>query len=123
MDSSRGQLPSAPKRSQCAPIRAQGPGSAHYPLQGILKGVPERIKRNCAFGEGEGGFSGWSRAKVRLDEAKLKEEWTLHDLRRTAATRMADLGVQPIVEAVLNHVSGHKAGVAGIYNRSAYRKE
>ena len=45
-------------------------------------------------------------------------DWTLHDLRRTVATRMADLGVQPhIIEAVLNHVSGHKAGVAGIYNR------
>ena len=38
--------------------------------------------------------------------------------------RMADLGVQPhIVEAVLNHVSGHKAGVAGIYNRATYDKE
>jgi hypothetical protein len=37
---------------------------------------------------------------------------------------MADLGVQPhIVEAVLNHVSGHKAGVAGIYNRASYDKE
>jgi hypothetical protein len=37
---------------------------------------------------------------------------------------MADLGVQPhIVEAVLNHVSGHKAGVAGIYNRARYDKE
>ena len=37
---------------------------------------------------------------------------------------MADLGVQPhIVEAVLNHVSGHKSGVAGIYNRSAYTEE
>jgi hypothetical protein len=34
------------------------------------------------------------------------------------------LGVQPhIVEAVLNHVSGHKAGVAGVYNRAAYAKE
>ena len=45
--------------------------------------------------------------------------WTLHDLRRTGATRMADSGVQPhIIEAVLNHVSGHKGGVAGIYNRA-----
>jgi integrase len=91
----------------------------------ILNAIPMRAGRECVFGEGEGGFAGWSRAKVSLDEkAKLKEEWTLHDLRRTAATRMSDLGVQPhIVEAVLNHVSGHKAGVAGIYNRSAYRKE
>jgi hypothetical protein len=37
---------------------------------------------------------------------------------------MADLGVQPhIIEAVLNHVSGHRAGVHGIYNRSTYAAE
>ena len=32
--------------------------------------------------------------------------------------------MQPhIIEAVLNHQSGHKAGIAGIYNRSSYTKE
>jgi len=37
---------------------------------------------------------------------------------------MADLGVQPhFIEAILDHVSGHKAGVAGIYNRSTYAAE
>ena len=37
---------------------------------------------------------------------------------------MADLGVQPhVIEAILNHVSCHKAGVAGIYNRSTYAAE
>ena len=37
---------------------------------------------------------------------------------------MTDAGVQPhIIEAVLNHVSGHKAGVAGVYNRSTYENE
>ena len=37
---------------------------------------------------------------------------------------MADIGVQPhIIEAVLNHQSGHKAGIAGIYNRSSYAEE
>jgi hypothetical protein len=38
---------------------------------------------------------------------------------------MADkLGVLPhVIEAVLNHVSGHKAGVAGIYNRASYATE
>jgi integrase len=50
--------------------------------------------------------------------------WTLHDLRRTCATRMADLGVQPhIIETILNHHSGHRNGVAGIYNRSSYASE
>jgi hypothetical protein len=37
---------------------------------------------------------------------------------------MVDLGVQPnVIEAILNHVSGHKAGAAGIYNRSTYAAE
>ncbi len=79
----------------------------------------------CLFGRSANGFSGWSKAKARLDrELPSMEPWHLHDIRRTVATGMADLGVQPhIVEAVLNHVSGHKAGVAGIYNRAAYSKE
>jgi integrase len=73
---------------------------------------------------GETGFSNWSRSKAALDDACKVKNWTLHDLRRTCATRMADLRVQPhIIEAVLNHVSGHKAGVAGIYNRSSYDEE
>ena len=70
-------------------------------------------------------------SKERLDK-RIKEagggkaiaSWVLHDLRRTAATRMADLGVQPhVIEAVLNHVSGHKGGIAGIYNRAQYTAE
>jgi len=57
-------------------------------------------------------------------KAKPLPDWRLHDLRRTAATGMAELGTQPhIIEAVLNHVSGHKAGVAGIYNRARYEGE
>ena len=83
------------------------------------------LAASLVFGEGKGGYSGWSASKQALDQAaKLKAPWTQHDLRRTAATRMADLGVAPhIIEAVLNHVSGHKAGVAGIYNRSSYATE
>ncbi len=35
-----------------------------------------------------------------------------------------EMGALPhVVEAVLNHVSGHKAGVAGVYNRATYAKE
>ncbi len=91
----------------------------------LIEALPRRAGRSFVFGNGRTGFSAWSRPKKALDAAAgLAEGWTLHDLRRTAATRMADLGVLPhVIEAVLNHVSGHKAGVAGIYNRSTYAAE
>ncbi|WP_426410034.1 tyrosine-type recombinase/integrase [Bradyrhizobium ganzhouense] len=102
-----------------------------------------RNDRDHVFGDGprrEGdtprGFSGWSKSKAALDARILAArrkinpkadglDWRLHDLRRTAATVMADrLGVLPhIVEAILNHVSGHRAGVAGVYNRARYVAE
>ena len=73
---------------------------------------------------GRSPISGWSKIKRRLDEAMKIPPWRLHDLRRTAATGMAEIGIAPhIVEAALNHVSGAKAGVAGTYNRAAYAEE
>jgi integrase len=92
----------------------------------ILERQPRREDRDLIFGLGQGGFSGWSDCKAALDERlKLKSDWHLHDIRRTVATIMADkLGVLPhIIEAILNHVSGHRAGVAGIYNRAKYEAE
>ncbi|WP_046867480.1 tyrosine-type recombinase/integrase [Microvirga massiliensis] len=95
----------------------------------ILNSAPRREGRELLFGSGEGGFQGWSKAKAALDKrvaaAGVKvRPWRLHDLRRTVATRMADLGTLPhVVEAILNHISGHKSGVAGIYNRATYAKE
>jgi integrase len=79
------------------------------------------LGRDWVFGIGK-GFSGYGRAKPLLDERSGVSGWRLHDLRRTTATMMADkLGVLPhIVEAILNHASGHKAGPAGIYNRAKY---
>lgn len=68
-------------------------------------------------------FTGWSISKDRLDEqlGDTVGAWTHHDLRRTVATKMADMGIAPhIIEAVLNHISGHKGHVHGIYNRSDY---
>ena len=54
----------------------------------------------------------------------LRQRFAGNDLRRTCATRMADLGIQRhVIEATLNHISGHKAGVAGTYNRSTYAAE
>lgn len=94
-----------------------------------------RNDRDFLFGNGprrEGdphrGFSGWSKSKAALDAritealGKALPPWTIHDVRRSAATMMADrLGVLPhILEAILNHVSGHRAGVAGVYNLAVY---
>jgi integrase len=100
------------------------------PAKALLDVQRRRPGRDLVFGNGTGPFSGWSNCKGRLDAkiaaatGKPLPHWTPHDLRRTAATGMADLGVQPhVVEAVLNHVSGHKAGVAGIYNRASYEPE
>jgi integrase len=109
----------------------------------LVSASPRRTDRDNVFGDGprrngddQRGFSGWSKAKAALDQRILEARqqtdpkakrlpWRLHDLRRTCATVMADrLGVSPyILEAVLNHVSGHKAGVAGVYNRAKYEAE
>ena len=63
-------------------------------------------------------------AAVRKNLQVLEERWTPHDLRRTTATGMAELGVQPhVIEAALNHISGFRAGVAGTYNRARYEPE
>ncbi|WP_421850622.1 tyrosine-type recombinase/integrase [Oricola sp.] len=63
-------------------------------------------------------------AAVRKNLQLFEERWMPHDLRRTAATGMAELRIQPhIVEAALNHISGFRAGVAGVYNRARYDAE
>ena len=102
----------------------------------ILRGIPRRDDRDFVFGSSNGPFQGWSNAKAALDArmaAALKAErgdgaklspWRLHDIRRTVATRLGDQGALPhVVEAILNHISGHRAGVAGIYNRAIYAAE
>jgi integrase len=74
--------------------------------------------------------SGHSRAKSRLDRL-IREStgaelppWRLHDLRRTLATGLQKLGVRfEVTEAVLNHVSGARSGVAGVYQRHTWTQE
>jgi integrase len=89
----------------------------------IIERQPRRNSSEFLFSDVE-GFKNWDYGKQRLDQRTRIAQYTLHDLRRTAATHMAELGVQPhIIEAVLNHVSGHKGGVAGIYNRAKYADE
>jgi integrase len=95
--------------------------------QSIIQSMPQMVNRDCLFGErASGGFTSWADGKAAID-ARVSGQvrpWTLHDLRRSVATGMATLGVQPhIIEQVLNHQSGHKAGIAGVYNRSPYERE
>lgn len=70
-------------------------------------------------------FSGFGKAKARIDSlVAAAEPWRLHDLRRTFATGLESLGVpQEVTEALLNHRSGKKAGVAGVYARHEYHEE
>jgi integrase len=98
----------------------------------ILRGL-NRIKGPFMFTTtGESPISGFTRAKSRLDaimaqaagDGVVIPPFTIHDLRRTAATGMASLRFPPhIVEAVLNHRSGTRRGVAGVYNRFDYADE
>lgn len=131
----------AEKRQFELPEHRTKNGRAHIvPLSNeawaILTDIERREDRDLVFGRGAGGFTGWSKAKAELDERiarnrkeagieKPMPEWTLHDLRRSFVTHMSECGFAPphIIEAICNHVSGHKGGVAGVYNRATYLAE
>jgi integrase len=98
----------------------------------ILRVIPRRTRKEGAadhvFGGGDGGFSGWSKAKGGLDRRIAESAkpapspvaaWRLHDLRRTMKTVMSDeLGVQTeISEAILNHA---RQGMEEVYNKAEY---
>jgi integrase len=96
-------------REHCVPLSPQA--------LAVLERMPHRNATDYLFGDR--GFQDWHRAKARLDERAGIAPYHIHDLRRSAATYMAELGVLPhVIEQTLNHVSGAKAGVAGVYNRS-----
>jgi integrase len=64
------------------------------------------------------------KSKRILDGRLTLPHWTARDLRRTVATRLGDLGTPPhVIEAILNHTSGFRRGVAGTYNRALYENE
>ena len=129
VDMANGELRFAPDRTKNGRLHVLSLSDA---ARAIIATQPRRLNRNLVFGEGQGGFGGWGHSKRALDQrmaagrrAKDKSKpmapWRIHDIRRTVATRMADIGIAPhVIEAVLNHVSGSKAGVAGVYNRSSY---
>ncbi len=93
----------------------------------IIEDLPRLVGSPLVFparGYTDRAYSGYSKGKRELDALAEQHDWTLHDLRRTAATGMAKAGVPPhVVERLLNHVSGTFGGVAGVYNRFGYLDE
>jgi hypothetical protein len=83
--------------------------------------IPRR-DRACVFGIGAGGYAGWAKGKIAIDKAaKLKESWTVHDIRRTVRTGMGMLGVLPhVAEAALNHLPPK---LIRTYDRNTYATE
>jgi integrase len=91
----------------------------------IIEAVPHRAGVEHLFGRGgPQGFVGFQKSKRILDRRVTLPHWTAHDLRRTVATRLGDLGTAPhVIEAILNHTSGFRSGVAGTYNKALYENE
>ena len=89
--------------------------------------VHRRDGREHLFGvRSDAGYAGWTSDRAALDRRLdgTVKPWQLRDIRRTVATRMGDIKIHPhVIEAVLNHYSGYRAGVAGVYNRSPYKDE
>jgi integrase len=103
------------------------------PIIDLLASLPRFVGSDYVFTDtaGRRPINGFSRRKTRLDEciADLNggrpiAPFTWHDLRRSAASGMAALGIAPhVVESILNHRSGVISGVARIYNRHDFRAE
>jgi integrase len=97
----------------------------------IIKAPPRFAGSRFVFSPGETAPSGFSRAKMRLDariaamnDGKPIPAWILHDIRRSAASGMASLGVNlPVIERCLNHISGSFAGIVGVYQRHNFADE
>lgn len=103
------------------------------PAWKLVKALPKWNGGDCMFSttSGKRPVSGFSKAKLRLDELIAKraakeglppmEPWTVHDIRRSVATHMARTATpQEHIERVLGHVV---QGVAGTYNRYSYLDE
>jgi integrase len=105
-----------------APARTKNGRGLELPLStqalAVIDRTPRRNTTRFLFSD-VNGYKGWDQDKLRLDARLGIAPYKIHDLRRTAATGMAELGVLPhVIEQALNHVSGAKGGIAGIYNRS-----
>jgi hypothetical protein len=88
----------------------------------VIKSIPQRVGRDYVFGSRGIGFNKWHKDRIALDDG-ITDPWRLHDLRRSVATGLGDLDIpSEVIEAALNHQSGHKSGIAGVYDRSKRTK-
>ena len=89
----------------------------------LIQALPRNSERYALSLRG-GVMTGFGKPKAQLDKLCGVADFVLHDLRRTAASGMARLGVGlPVIEKVLNHVGGSFAGVVGIYQRHDFAGE
>jgi integrase len=101
-------------RSRSIPLPRQ---AAHMVTD---RGAPSAL----VFPSKRGGrLSNWDRETKRLQAASETSDWHRHDLRRTVATLLGNLGFAPhIVSVVLGHA--HLAeGATAVYARSRYERE
>jgi integrase len=91
----------------------------------LVRSSPRLEGSDFVFPGRKGAFRGAGGLKRRLDGKSGVTRWVLHDFRRTVVTHMAEETIAPphVIEAIVNHTSGHKGGVAGVYNRAAYAAE
>lgn len=86
----------------------------------LAQGAADRLIFSTAAG---GTLDNFDRATKQIMKASGTDGWTRHDLRRTGATLLGEMGEMPdIIEAALNHVS-IRSRLAATYNRSRYRPQ
>ena len=67
---------------------------------------------------------GFAKFKERLDQVSGVKKWRLHDIRRTVATRLQEMGIGiAVVERILNHRSATRSGIIGVYQRAEFLPE
>ena len=91
-------------------------------MASILDNIPRRVGIDHLFGKA--GFRSWSIGKPVLDARIELKHWTLHDLRRSCASGLANtLHVAPHIIGMVSEFAGHRGGVTGVYVRSTYEPE
>jgi integrase len=93
--------------------------------QALIQSVPNTGDDLIFSTTGSTAISGFSKLKRRLDQAMGDTPpWRLHDIRRSFVTHLAELGVRgEVLERLVNHISGSRGGIAGVYNRSELMNE